>query len=117
MVITSGLWGSGSDFEQAGGPHAAADAHRHDDPAHAAATALEQRMPDEAAAGHAVRVADRDAAAVDVELLGIDLERVAAVDDLAGERLVELPQADVLDGQPGVGKQLRHRRDRTDAHL
>ena len=48
-------------------------------------------------ARHAVRMADRDRAAVDVQLLGIDAELVAAVDHLHGERFVQLPQVDVVD--------------------
>src|SRR5438034_1082537 len=122
MVITSGIGvalraSSGGDFEETGRTHATADAHGHDHPAHTAATTFEQRVPDETATGHAVGVADRDATAVDVELVGIDLERVAAVDDLAGERLVQFPEADVLDREPGVREQLRHGGYRADAHL
>src|SRR5690349_23043410 len=80
------------DLEQAGGTHAAADAHRHDDVLGLAATALDQRVAGAARAGHAERMADRDRAAVDVELVVRDAELVAAVEHLNGEGLVQLPQ-------------------------
>ena len=44
-------------------------------------------------------------------------ELVAAVEDLHGERLVELPQADVVDLQAVALQQLRDREHRADAHL
>ena len=40
-------------------------------------------------------MADGDRAAVDVQLLGVDAEPVAAVDHLHGEGFVQLPQVDV----------------------
>src|SRR6266566_4453642 len=57
------------DFEQAGRAHAAADAHRDDDVLRAAALAFDQRVAGEARARDAVRMADRDRTAVDVELV------------------------------------------------
>src|SRR6267143_4555414 len=42
-------------FEQTGGAHAAADAHRRDDVPHAAALALDQRVPDQARAVSRIR--------------------------------------------------------------
>ena len=44
-------------------------------------------------------MADRDRAAIDVVPGGIDAELVAAVQALAGEGLVELPDLDVVDLQ------------------
>src|SRR6185369_11146146 len=63
MMDSGGLWMDGwvvcsSNFEQPGRTHAAADAHRHDDVAGAAALALEQGVAHQARAGHAVGVAD-----------------------------------------------------------
>src|ERR1035438_6437007 len=84
-------------FEEAGGAHTAADAHGDHDVPGLAATALEQCVPDLAGAGHSVRVADGDGAAVDVQLVRVDLEEVAAVHGLGREGLVQLPQVDVLD--------------------
>src|SRR5215203_187245 len=104
-------------LEQAGGAHAAADAHGADDVFRALAAALDEGVPDHPGSRHAIRVADGDGAAVDVVLCRIDAEAVAAVERLHGERLVELPQADVVDGEPVLLEELRHREDRADAHL
>src|SRR5690606_14298811 len=82
-----------------------------------AALALDQGMTGEPGAGDAVRVADRNRAAVDVELLHRDAELVTAVHDLRRERLVQLPQVDVVHGQAGALQQPRDGVDRTDAHL
>ena len=48
---------------------------------------------------------------------GVDAELVATVDDLHGERLVQLPQVDVVDLETVPLQQLRHREDGPDAHL
>ncbi|SKX89342.1 Uncharacterised protein [Mycobacteroides abscessus subsp. abscessus] len=74
-------------------------------------------MPDAARARHAVGMTHRDAAAVDVEPLRIDSEFVAAVEGLRRESLIELPQTDVVDGQPVLLEQFRHREYRPDPHL
>src|SRR5882762_10113588 len=76
-------------LEQPGGAHAAADAHRADDEAGATALSLDQRVPDHPRPRHAVGMADRDRAAIDVELVIGDTEPVAAIDHLAGERFVQ----------------------------
>ena len=52
-----------------------------------------------------------------LSLLLRDAELVAAVEHLDGERLVELPQADVVHLQARALQQARHREDRADAHL
>src|SRR5262245_59372166 len=77
-------------FEQARRAHAAADAHRHHHQLGAAALALDQRVADEARAAHAVGVAERDRAAVDVEALVGNADVVAAIEHLYRERLVQL---------------------------
>ena len=66
---------------------------------------------------HAVGVADRDGAAVDVEQVVGNAELVAAVEHLHRERLVQLPQADVVDLEAEALEQLGHREDRADAHF
>src|SRR5207248_10054712 len=77
-----------------------ADAHGH----HAVTGTASQHLvgdgADHARARHAERVPDRDRAAVDVQVRRIEAERVAAVDDLRGEGLVQLPDVDVLYRQP-----------------
>src|SRR5690606_37758428 len=108
--------GSGH-LEQARGALAAADAHGDHHVFDAAAPAPEQRMPDQARAADAVGMSDRDRAAVDVEALVRDAEFVHAIQHLHGEGLVEFPQADVVDGEPGPLQQLGHREHRADAHL
>src|SRR6185436_8614210 len=84
-------------LEETRGALTAAHAHRDDAVARLAPEHLVGERADHARARHAERVADRDRAAVDVELLGIDPQAIAAVDDLRGERLVELPHVDVVD--------------------
>src|SRR6185295_1849343 len=83
------------DFEHAGSAHAAADAHRDDDLLGAAALAFDQRVTGEALAADAVRMADRDRAAIDVEPVHRDAELVGAIEHLHRERLVEFPEIDV----------------------
>src|SRR5882757_1972916 len=108
---------SAVDLEQARAALAAADAHGHDAPFGLAATAFLQQVAGEAGAGHAEGMADRDRAAIDVVLLGIDAELVARIEALAGKRLVEFPEVDVADLQPVALQQLRHRVDRSDTHF
>src|SRR5579872_917236 len=86
---------SAAELEQACGALAAADAHRDHAVTDFAALHLVGDRADEAGAGHAEGVADRDRAAVDVEFFGVDAELVAAVDHLHREGFVELPQSDV----------------------
>ena len=78
----------------------------------AAAVALEQQVPGHPRAGHAERVADRDRPAVDVEDVVVDAELVAAIERLAGEGLVQLPEVDVVDLQPLALEQARNGKDR-----
>src|SRR2546426_11710018 len=96
-------------LEEPGRALPAADAHRHHAVARLAAQHLVGDGADHARARHAERMPDGDRAAVDVQLRGIETERVATVDDLRGEGLVELPEVDVLDREPVTLQQLRHR--------
>src|SRR5882762_9453690 len=93
------------DLEQRRGALAAADAHGDDDVAHAASLAFDQRVAGEPRAAHAIGMADGDGAAVDVEALHRDAESIAAIDDLDGEGLVELPEADIVDLEPVAQQQ------------
>src|SRR5262249_35363669 len=70
---------TGSRCEGTPRPPPPADAHGDDAPALAAALQLEQQRAGHARAGHAVGMADRDRAAVGVELIQRDAEPVAAV--------------------------------------
>src|SRR5579863_10322658 len=80
-------------LEQARATLAAADAHGDDRVLDLAATpGLLEDLAGEPRAGHPERMADGDRAAVDVVLFRVDAQGVAAVETLAGESLVELPQ-------------------------
>src|SRR2546422_2613777 len=104
-------------LEQPGRAHPAADPHGDDPPALLPPAQLVEQRPGHARAGHSVRMPDRDRAAVRVEPLGVDAEAVAAVDDLRGEGLVQLDDVDVLELEPRMLEQLRHREDGPDPHL
>src|SRR5689334_722657 len=108
---------SSHDLEQPRRAHATADAHRDHDVLGAAALALDQRVPGETRARGAVGMADRDRAAVHVEALVRNAEAVAAVDHLHGEGLVQLPEPDILDLEPGALEELGHGEHRSDSHL
>src|SRR6266508_4562458 len=71
---------------------------------------------DEHGAGGAERVAHRDRAAVDVELLVRDAQVLLVPEHYRGERLVQLEQVDVLDGQTGGLQHLLRRRRRAGQH-
>ena len=68
------------DLEQPGGTHAAADAHGDHHQLRAAALAFDQRMAHEPRARHAIRMTQRDGAAIHVEPVVRNAELVAAVD-------------------------------------
>ena len=61
-------------------------------------------------------MAERDGAAVEVDLARVDAELAHAGERLGGEGLVELDDVDVLDLEAGARERLAARRDRTDAH-
>src|SRR6266702_501368 len=105
------------DFKQAGCAHAAADTHGHDAVLRLAPPPLDQEVAGQPRPGHAVGMADRDRATVDVELVRIDAELVAAIDHLHRIGLVELPEIDVVDLQIVTLEKPRDRGDRADAHL
>src|SRR5690606_7450417 len=104
-------------LEQAGGAHAAADAHRADHELGVAALALDQRVADVTRTGHALGMPDRECGTVDVQELVRDAEPVPAVDHLHGEGLVQLPEPDVIHPEPGPLQELRHREHGPDTHL
>src|ERR1019366_212401 len=105
------------DLEQTGGTHAAADAHGDDSVFGLAAAALDQGVTGEARARHAVGMTDRNRAAVDIDLLRIDAQFVAAIEHLHREGLVQFPEIDVVDLEAVALEQARHREYRPDAHL
>ena len=68
-------------------------------------------------AAHAIGVTDRDRATVDIELFIRDPKRIAAIQHLHRESLVQLPKIDVVYGQTVTFQQPRHREDWADTHL
>jgi hypothetical protein len=67
---------------------------------------------EDAGAGRADRVAERDRAAVDVDAVLVDAEQPHRVQRDRGERLVDLPQIDVAGLQPGLVQRLARGRRR-----
>src|SRR5215472_9733018 len=118
MLICAPVWrraaAPSQHLEKTGRTHAATDAHGHHGPPDTAPLALDQRVADHARTRHPIWVADRDRAAVDIVPLGIDAEPVSAKESLNRECFVELPQTNIVDLEPVLLQQLRHREHRTD---
>src|SRR3954454_9886103 len=68
----------------------------------AAALELERERPEDPGAGGADRMAERDGAAVHVDLVLVDAEHPDRVEHHGGERLVDLPEVDVVGREPGL---------------
>src|SRR5207248_2240791 len=96
----------------------AADAHRLQAPLLVVELQRVDQRAGDPGAGHAERVADRDRAAVDVELVAerVDAEVARRRDDLRRERLVDLHEVDVVDGLAGPGQGDLGRLDRAETH-
>ena len=62
-------------------------------------------------------MSDGDRAAVDIEAVVGNAELVAAIENLHRERLVQLPQSDVVHRDPRALQKLGHRDRGSDAHL
>src|SRR5690606_6637711 len=84
-------------FKKRSAAHAACNAHADDAILRIATAALKHNVAYHARAAHAVGMADRNRAAIDVEQVSRNAKLVAAVKRLAGECLVEFPQVDVGD--------------------
>src|SRR5438477_487498 len=82
----------------------------------AAAAELVEEAHDEPRAAHPEGVAERDRAAVHVHLLRVETELADHDEALGGERLVQLDEIEVGDGDPCPSEKLAHGRDRPDAH-
>src|ERR1700693_3915655 len=67
-------------LEQAGGAHAAADAHGDDGAPGPAPPPFDQNMPGEARSAHAERMADCDRAAIDIEALLRNAKSIATIE-------------------------------------
>src|SRR5882672_6084858 len=78
-----------AEFEKSRSPHASADAHGHHAVFRLAPPSLDQEVAGQPRTRHPIGMADRDRAAVDVELVRIDAELVAAIDHLDRVGLVQ----------------------------
>src|SRR6267143_6123673 len=99
-------------------PLSAANAHRlQADRLVFGGEAVEQRTED-ARPGHPERMAERDRAAVWIELLaeGVDAQLPSCRDDLRSEGFVDLHDVDVVDRHAGALERLARRLDRAEAH-
>src|SRR5688500_13574768 len=100
-VVFTDVWPaccpSVDNFEKSCGAHAAAHAHGDDGVFGLAPATLDQGVAGQARSGHAVGMANRDRAAIDVELFRIDPELIPAMDDLHCECLVQFPEIDIFD--------------------
>src|SRR5215472_4712859 len=82
--------------------HAAADAQRGEAFLRVALLHFEEQRHQHAGAGGADRMAERDRAAIDVDLRGVPAEVLVDRTGLRGERLVRLDQLEVFDLPAGL---------------
>ena len=83
----------------------------------AAAAHLPHQRGQQARAGAAERVAERDRAAVHVQPLAVDAQLAHAREHLGGEGLVQLHEVDVRDVEPGAFERAAGGGHRADAHV
>src|SRR3954452_11335082 len=95
-----------ADFEDHGIALPATGADRRNPEPAAAPPQLVYERAEDARAGRADRVAERDRAAVHVDLALVDAEHPHRVDRDRRERLVDLEQVDVVDRQAGLLERL-----------
>src|ERR1700687_1779835 len=108
--------GSGRRLQDQRDALAAADAGAREAVANAAATHLLQEGQRQARPGRRQGMPQRDRSAVDVELLYVEPELANHAQDLARERLVDLPEADVLERQARSFQRFACGRCRAEAH-
>lgn len=109
--------GNLQNLEKTGSSHASADAHSDDDSLGSAALSLNERVSDAPRSGHPEWVSDGDGTSVDVHLGVVNAEHIRAVEGNDGEGLVELPEVDVVDGEPVAGEKLGDGDGGADSHL
>ncbi len=97
-------------------PLPTADTERHEAELMIAALHLVEDLRGERGAGRADRMAERDRAAVGVDLRLVEAELVDHGERLGGERLVELDHADLVKRPAGALEHLADRRHGADAH-
>src|SRR5262245_34919812 len=94
----------------------AAATHRHEADLLVGALELVQQRRDQAGAGRAERVPERDRAAVHIDAVHVGLQLAPPGRDDRREGLVDLDQIDVVDLHPVAVEQLLRRRDGTGEH-
>src|SRR5699024_4552373 len=99
-------WAGSDALDDGGDAHAAADAERDEGALAAGALELVENGAGDHRAGRTEGVAHGDGAAVDVELLVRDVHVLLEAQHDGGEGLVELPEVDVVCGEPGGGEGL-----------
>ena len=77
---------------------------------------LVQQGDDDTGTGSAHGVTQGDRAAVDVDLVNVEVQLAGHSDGLGSERLVGLDQVDVVDGDAGLGHSLTGSGHRANAH-
>src|SRR6476659_6549528 len=108
--------GSSEPFDDGGVGETAALAHRLQAVAAAGALELVEQRGHETRTGAAERVAERDRAAVHVHTLHVGVVLLRPREDDGCERLVDLDEVDVVEGEAGALEHLRGRRDRRGEH-
>src|ERR1700683_2459781 len=101
MVFSTVISAALHSLDDGGDTHAAADAQRDQRATRIAALELVDHGAGDHGAGSAQRVAHRDGATVDVELLVGNVQILLELQYHRRERLVELEQVDFVHGQPG----------------
>src|SRR6185436_18743479 len=95
-------------LERCGDRSAATEAQRREPVAAVASGQLVEQRRDDPGTRRPDRVAERDRAAVDIDLVPVEAERTAVGEGLRGERLVDLDQVERLDRQLDPVEQTAH---------
>src|SRR5271170_5098480 len=109
-------WGDLEALDDGGDAHAPADTQRGEAVATVAALELIDERAEDHAPGGTEWMPHGDGAPVDVDLLQIEIEVLDKAQHDGGERLVDLDQVEVLDGQAGLPERLAAGRGRTGEH-
>src|SRR5262245_61131874 len=103
-------------LDDGSGAHAGADAQRHQPDVEVAALELVHQRTKDHSAGGAERMPQCDGAAVDVDLLGIDVHRLQVAQHDRREGLVDLDEVDVVERHAGALEHLPGDVDRAGEH-
>src|SRR6185503_17080261 len=104
-------------FQNSRGAHTTADTHRHHSISPVAALQLAQDARSQLRARATERMAQRDRAAVDVDLIRIQSQRLDDSERLRGKRFVQLDHIDIVERQSREFQSLRNREHWSNAHL